>query len=315
MPLTIACLSLAVFLGLGTGAVFKLVPEWFPDSVGAVTGVVGAAGGLGGFFPPLVMALVKGVTGAYTLGFVLLAVVAIIALVVLRAQGRTRGAGADGRRRPSVLRYEPGPRSPARPSVLRTARPLRGRLERGLDLRSRLGGCLSTPLAARSRRSLHPRRQLHRLVLVEDPRQGRPRHLGDPADRLSLQRSRHARLRAARVPARSVVLLVPLLAAAPQASLRARRAARDVPRRAAAPRRPGRGLGIDRRRSRACSRLQIAARQGRLRPRLLGGRRRADRRRPRAHRHAATGRTGSPASRRSPRCRWSPTRPAPASSR
>ena len=67
---------MAVFLGLGTGAVFKLVPEWFPDQVGAVTGVVGAAGGLGGFFPPLVMALVKSQTGSYTLGFVLMAVVA-----------------------------------------------------------------------------------------------------------------------------------------------------------------------------------------------------------------------------------------------
>jgi ABC-type branched-subunit amino acid transport system permease subunit len=65
-----------VFLGLGTGAVFKLVPEWFPTEVGAVTGVVGAAGGLGGFFPPLVMGLVKSITGGYALGFVLLAVVA-----------------------------------------------------------------------------------------------------------------------------------------------------------------------------------------------------------------------------------------------
>ncbi|HEX5005065.1 MAG TPA: MFS transporter, partial [Gemmatimonadales bacterium] len=54
VPLTIACLTLALALGLGMGAVFKLVPEWFPDRVGAVTGVVGAAGGLGGFFPPLV---------------------------------------------------------------------------------------------------------------------------------------------------------------------------------------------------------------------------------------------------------------------
>jgi nitrate reductase molybdenum cofactor assembly chaperone len=53
--LTICCLTLAVALGLGMGAVFKLVPGWFPDRVGAVTGVVGAAGGLGGFFPPLVM--------------------------------------------------------------------------------------------------------------------------------------------------------------------------------------------------------------------------------------------------------------------
>jgi NNP family nitrate/nitrite transporter-like MFS transporter len=89
VPLTIACLALAVFLGLGTGAVFKLVPEWFPDRVGSVTGVVGAAGGLGGFFPPLVMAIVKSATGSYALGFVLMAGVAAVALLVLRAEGRT----------------------------------------------------------------------------------------------------------------------------------------------------------------------------------------------------------------------------------
>ncbi len=103
VPLTISCLTMAVFLGLGTGAVFKLVPEWFPDRVGAVTGVVGAAGGLGGFFPPLVMALVKAETGAYTLGFVLLAVVATIALIVLRSQNRADGMPAHG----------PAARSPA----------------------------------------------------------------------------------------------------------------------------------------------------------------------------------------------------------
>ena len=96
VPLTISCLTMAVFLGLGTGAVFKLVPEWFPDRVGAVTGVVGAAGGLGGFFPPLVMALVKSQTGSYTLGFVLMAVVAAIALLVLRSQDRVSDAAADG---------------------------------------------------------------------------------------------------------------------------------------------------------------------------------------------------------------------------
>ena len=76
VPLTISCLTLAVFLGLGTGAVFKLVPEWYPEQVGAVTGVVGAAGGLGGFFPPLVMALVKAQTDGYALGFILMAAVA-----------------------------------------------------------------------------------------------------------------------------------------------------------------------------------------------------------------------------------------------
>ena len=84
VPLTICCLTMAVALGLGTGAVFKLVPEWFPDRVGSVTGVVGAAGGLGGFFPPLVMGIVKSATGGYAVGFVLLALVAVACLAVLR---------------------------------------------------------------------------------------------------------------------------------------------------------------------------------------------------------------------------------------
>jgi NNP family nitrate/nitrite transporter-like MFS transporter len=92
VPLTVECLTMAVAFGLGTGAVFKLVAEWFPSEVGAVTGVVGAAGGLGGFFPPLVMGIVKSATGSYTIGFLLLAGVAVIALVVL---GRLSHPGAD----------------------------------------------------------------------------------------------------------------------------------------------------------------------------------------------------------------------------
>jgi NNP family nitrate/nitrite transporter-like MFS transporter len=93
VPLTACCLTIAVFLGLGTGGVFKLVPAWFPSQVGAVTGVVGAAGGLGGFFPPLVMGIVKSQTGGYGLGFVLFAFVAIACLAVLAALGRARDAG------------------------------------------------------------------------------------------------------------------------------------------------------------------------------------------------------------------------------
>jgi MFS transporter, NNP family, nitrate/nitrite transporter len=84
VPLTICCLTMALALGLGTGAVFKLVPVWYPDTVGAVTGVVGAAGGLGGFFPPLVMGVVKSATGGYAVGFVLMALVALACLIVLR---------------------------------------------------------------------------------------------------------------------------------------------------------------------------------------------------------------------------------------
>jgi MFS transporter, NNP family, nitrate/nitrite transporter len=96
VPLTAACLTLAVALGLGTGAVFKLVAEWFPGRVGAVTGVVGAAGGLGGFFPPLVMGIVKSITGGYLLGFVLMALVAVGCLTVLQRMRVVAGAAPAG---------------------------------------------------------------------------------------------------------------------------------------------------------------------------------------------------------------------------
>jgi NNP family nitrate/nitrite transporter-like MFS transporter len=78
---TIAFLGLAAVLGLGTGGVFALVSKLAPpQSVGAVTGVVGAAGGLGGFFPPLLMGAIHGATGDYSLGYVLLALTAALAL-------------------------------------------------------------------------------------------------------------------------------------------------------------------------------------------------------------------------------------------
>jgi NNP family nitrate/nitrite transporter-like MFS transporter len=51
------------------------------ERVGAVTGLVGAAGGLGGFFPPLVMGAVYGATGDYAIGFLLLAATAAVALL------------------------------------------------------------------------------------------------------------------------------------------------------------------------------------------------------------------------------------------
>jgi NNP family nitrate/nitrite transporter-like MFS transporter len=70
---TIGALGMAAAIGMGNGAVFKLVPEYFPHAVGSVTGLVGAAGGLGGFFPPLALGLIHRSTGAFTWGFALLA--------------------------------------------------------------------------------------------------------------------------------------------------------------------------------------------------------------------------------------------------
>lgn len=79
---SIGALGIAALLGLGNGAVFKLVPQYFPAEVGIVTGLVGAIGGLGGFFPPIVLGVLKQATGAYTIGFLLLALFALAALAV-----------------------------------------------------------------------------------------------------------------------------------------------------------------------------------------------------------------------------------------
>lgn len=73
---------LAVFLGVGTGGVFAWVARRSPvKSVGSITGIVAAAGGLGGYFPPLVMgATYDEANNNYTLGLLLLVATALIAL-------------------------------------------------------------------------------------------------------------------------------------------------------------------------------------------------------------------------------------------
>lgn len=82
VPAGLSFVLMAFFLGLGTGGVFALVAKVVEASrVGTVTGLVGAAGGLGGYFPPLVMGIVYTATGAYTVGYLLLAVTAVAALV------------------------------------------------------------------------------------------------------------------------------------------------------------------------------------------------------------------------------------------
>lgn len=81
-PFTIGALGCAAALGLGNGAVFKLVPQHFPNETATVTGLVGAFGGLGGFFPPLELGFVKEATGSYAIGFVLLSLFALICLAI-----------------------------------------------------------------------------------------------------------------------------------------------------------------------------------------------------------------------------------------
>ena len=83
IPAGAAFIVMALFLGLGTGGVFAWVAELAPaERVGSITGIVGAAGGLGGFFPPLVMgATYNEAAHSYTIGLVLLTITAAGALL------------------------------------------------------------------------------------------------------------------------------------------------------------------------------------------------------------------------------------------
>jgi NNP family nitrate/nitrite transporter-like MFS transporter len=88
---TVGALGMAAAIGLGNGAVFKLVPQFYPQAVGSVTGLVGAAGGLGGFFPPLVLGAIKQQTGTFAWGFVLLSVFSLLCwFVSWRARSTSR---------------------------------------------------------------------------------------------------------------------------------------------------------------------------------------------------------------------------------
>ncbi|NHI04790.1 nitrate/nitrite transporter [Streptomyces sp. KO7888] len=91
---TAAFLSLAAALGAGSGAVFALVSLLAPaNRIGSVTGVVGAAGGLGGFVPPLVMGSLYGTYGSYALGLLLLGAVAAAALTYTATRLRRTTVG------------------------------------------------------------------------------------------------------------------------------------------------------------------------------------------------------------------------------
>lgn len=67
-------------LGAGNGAVFQLIPLRFRDELPLVTGIVGAAGGIGGFLLPSLMGWLRGLTGSYRVGFLVFAAVAAGAL-------------------------------------------------------------------------------------------------------------------------------------------------------------------------------------------------------------------------------------------
>lgn len=75
-------------LGMGNGSVFQLVPLRFRKEIGVMTGVVGAAGGLGGFFLPTLLGYFKDKVGSYGVGFIVFACASFGALIILRVVQR-----------------------------------------------------------------------------------------------------------------------------------------------------------------------------------------------------------------------------------
>ena len=72
---------LGFFMSLGKAAVYKYIPAYYPQSIGAVGGVVGMMGGLGGFVMPIAFGFLKDTTGLWSSCFLLLFLVVSISLV------------------------------------------------------------------------------------------------------------------------------------------------------------------------------------------------------------------------------------------
>lgn len=82
IPFTVGALGCAAMLGIGNGAVFQLVPRFFPAERATVTGLVGAIGGLGGFFPPLLLGYFRDHFGRVWPGFILLSLTSFLVWVL-----------------------------------------------------------------------------------------------------------------------------------------------------------------------------------------------------------------------------------------
>ena len=83
-PLVLAVFIVAMLaLGMGNGAVFQLIPQSFPSEIGVITGLVGMAGGVGGFYLASSLGISKQLTGSYHPGFLVFGLLAAGALLAL----------------------------------------------------------------------------------------------------------------------------------------------------------------------------------------------------------------------------------------
>ncbi|MFC7679956.1 MFS transporter [Paenibacillus sp. GCM10028914] len=80
---TVGCLLIGLTAGMGNGTIFKLVPLYFSKQSGIANGLISALGGLGGFFPPLMLSMLYSMTGHYAIGFMALAMVSLCSILLV----------------------------------------------------------------------------------------------------------------------------------------------------------------------------------------------------------------------------------------
>ncbi len=84
LGLAVAIAAMAA-LGMGNGAVFQLVPQRFRKEIGVMTGLIGMAGGIGGFYLASSLGYSKQITGSYQIGLLIFAALAVLAMVGLHS--------------------------------------------------------------------------------------------------------------------------------------------------------------------------------------------------------------------------------------
>ena len=94
LPVALGCFVVAMLaLGTGNGSVFQLVPQRFQAEIGVMTGLVGMAGGIGGFYLASSLGLAKQLAGSFAPGFLIfagLALAALLGLTLVKASWRAR---------------------------------------------------------------------------------------------------------------------------------------------------------------------------------------------------------------------------------
>ncbi|MBT3590747.1 MAG: NarK/NasA family nitrate transporter [Candidatus Marinimicrobia bacterium] len=79
---------IGIMMGIGKAAVYKFIPEYFPDDVGVVGGIVGVVGGLGGFISPVIFGYLLKVTGLWTTTWMFFFVLSVVCLIWLHIVAR-----------------------------------------------------------------------------------------------------------------------------------------------------------------------------------------------------------------------------------